>query len=81
MITVLFFASLKEAVGQSSLSVTIAGVRLSVLIEHMVSAHPSWREALTAENIVVSVNQEIVREDILIEDGDEVAFLPPVTGG
>ena len=81
MITVLFFASLKEVIGASSMTIALADVRLSQLIEHLISDHPSWREALTAEKIVISVNQEIVRGDVLIAAGDEVAFLPPVTGG
>ena len=81
MITVLFFASLKETIGQGSMSVTLTDVKLSRLVEHIVSDQPAWREALTAENIVVSVNQEIVREDVMLATGDEVAFLPPVTGG
>ena len=81
MINVVFFASLKETTGQDSLSVMLSDVKLSKLIEQMISDHPTWSEALTAANIVVSVNKEIVLDDILISQGDEVAFLPPVTGG
>ncbi len=81
MINVLFFASLKETTGQDSLSVMLSDVKLSKLIEKIISDHPTWSEALTAPNIVVSVNKEIVLDDILISQGDEVAFLPPVTGG
>jgi molybdopterin converting factor small subunit len=36
---------------------------------------------LTAENIRIAVNQNIIGEDIGVTDGDEVAFFPPVTGG
>ena len=81
MIIVLFFASLKETTGQDSLSVMLSDVKLSKLIEQIISDHPTWSEALTVPNIVVSVNKEIVLDDILISQGDEVAFLPPVTGG
>ena len=81
MINVLFFASLKETTGRDSLSVMLSDVKLSKLIEQIISDHPTWAEALTAPNIVVSVNKEIVLDDILISQGDEVAFLPPVTGG
>ena len=81
MINVLFFASLKETTGQDSLSVMLSDVKLSKLVEQIISDHPTWFEALTAPNIVVSVNKEIVLDDILISQGDEVAFLPPVTGG
>jgi len=30
---------------------------------------------------IVSVNQEIVNEDITLQDGDEVALMPPFAGG
>ena len=31
--------------------------------------------------VLVSVNKNIVKNDFIISEGDEVAFLPPVTGG
>ena len=37
--------------------------------------------ALLAESLVMAVNQEIARRDQPLRDGDEVAFLPPVSGG
>lgn len=39
--------------------------------------------ALTAENVRIAVNQEFVEGAARVElkPGDEVAFLPPVTGG
>ena len=36
---------------------------------------------LAAEQVLVSVNKVIVGWDYPINDGDELAFLPPVTGG
>ena len=40
-----------------------------------------WRACLTAENIRVAVNQELVTGDVPVAAQDEVAFFPPVTGG
>ena len=37
--------------------------------------------ALSAQGVRVCVNQTIVRDDVGLHTGDEVAFLPPVTGG
>ncbi|MGH8598856.1 MAG: MoaD/ThiS family protein [Gammaproteobacteria bacterium] len=37
--------------------------------------------ALTAPNIRVALNQEFVVGQCTVRDGDEVAFMPPITGG
>ena len=34
-----------------------------------------------AENVKVAVNQALISGPIVLTDGDEIAFLPPVTGG
>ena len=36
---------------------------------------------ITAKNVKVALNQELIDDSAAISDGDEVAFLPPVTGG
>ena len=43
-----------------------------------------YRERLRGfawESIAVAVNQEYARADVVLTDGDEVALLPPVSGG
>ena len=40
-----------------------------------------WALALEAGNLLVAVNQTLVPLDTPLNDGDEVAFFPPVTGG
>lgn len=78
-----FFASLRERVGCETLQVelgapgTIAQL-VGVLAERLGN---DARDALTAESVQVAVNQEIVRGNVALRSGDEVAFLPPVTGG
>ena len=37
--------------------------------------------AALPDNVLMAVNLEYVRADHPVEDGDEVAFFPPVTGG
>ena len=42
----------------------------------------SWSDVFNEKNkIMIAINQEMVHSDTLIQDGDEVAFFPPVTGG
>lgn len=82
-VRVLFFASLKDAVGTGELTLAVTeAVSLDALIAQLASVLPeSGLSALRAENIRVAVNQTLISNTGQIEPGDEVAFLPPVTGG
>ena len=82
MIKVVFFASLREAVSSSEQHHNASSLR-----ELMAALQQSLPEealsALNAENVRVAVNQGLVEEldGVALKEGDEVAFLPPVTGG
>jgi molybdopterin converting factor small subunit len=39
------------------------------------------RDILSAEDVLVAVDQTVVTSDFLVRPGSEVAFFPPVTGG
>ncbi len=82
-VKIVFFASLREALDVDSVDLQIPGPsRVSALIAQLVDEHsPEWLEILTAENIRVAVNQDMINGDADVIDGDEVAFFPPVTGG
>ena len=55
---------------------------LSGLKDFLARAHPVLAEALAATRTQYAVNQVIVRDGAHpIGDGDEIAFLPPVSGG
>ena len=76
-IQVLFFASLKEHLGQAETQVEISSSQTVAALWNRLSAD---REALP-EQILFAVNHEYVHADYQLKDGDEVAFFPPVTGG
>jgi molybdopterin synthase sulfur carrier subunit len=82
-VKIVLFANLREALGVDSVDLQITGSsRVSALISQLADQQSQeWFEMLTAENIRVAVNQDLVNEDVDIVDGDEVAFFPPVTGG
>lgn len=80
MINVLFFARLKDQVGQPELQLanefvgkTIAEVQQALIAQGMT--------ALQDDSIRTALNQDFCATDAIVSDGDEVAFMPPVTGG
>ena len=80
-ITVLFFASLREDVGCGELKVEAACVA-DVLSALRKTLNPTAMQALEQDNVRIAVNQQLIVEtDTVLKSGDEVAFLPPVTGG
>ena len=82
VVTVRFFASLREAVGRERVDLDIEEARVSGVRAKLASllGVDAW-QALSAQGVRVCVNQTIVRDDVPLRTGDEVAFLPPVTGG
>ena len=84
MITVLYFARLRESFGQGSEQIALPeGVRnLEGLRGLLVARGGAWKDELGRDKRVrAAVNQAMASGDSPIADGDEVAFFPPVTGG
>lgn len=75
-ITVKFFASLREQIGISEQSVN--KVNNGTVAEIW---SQSTNNADIPPNTLVAVNMDYVDLNHRVEDGDEVAFFPPVTGG
>jgi molybdopterin converting factor small subunit len=83
MITVKLFGMTKSlADNQSSLTLSL-GKHQSVknVIELVNKRYPKIGELIHKRKILVSVNQEIAHEDTKVQEGDEVALLPPFAGG
>lgn len=82
MIQVLFFARLRDQLGCDSLTLeAVDGDSVTNVRERLVAEHPDWREPLSASGVLFAVNQSLVKSGHPVSDGDEVAFMPPVTGG
>jgi molybdopterin synthase sulfur carrier subunit len=84
MITVLYFARLRETLGKGSESIALpATVRdVESLRSLLVARGGEWEEELAPGRLVrAAVNQAMAQSDTRVADGDEVAFFPPVTGG
>ncbi|HKK06369.1 MAG: molybdopterin converting factor subunit 1 [Gammaproteobacteria bacterium] len=75
-IQVKFFASLRERMDRAGDEVAAeAGLTASDVWAAVADGVP------LPANVLVAVNQEYVNPDHAVDDGDEVAFFPPVTGG
>ena len=67
---------------QGTLSLNLVnGRRVKDLAGVLETVYPAIGELIQKKKVLVSVNQEIAHEDTTIQDGDEVALLPPFAGG
>ena len=80
-VKILYFASLKEALGMGGESVELpAGVTTGGALRDWLVTQ--GREKLaSAKNLRCVVNQDMAGLDAPVREGDEIAFFPPVTGG
>ena len=82
-VDVLFFASLRDEVGCDRLSIALEEpVSLDGLIDALKARlSAEGFAAVTGERVRIALNQELIQGPCRICPGDELAFLPPVTGG
>ena len=84
MVTLLYFASLRESLGCSRehLALPSANATVSALVEQLRNRDGRWTEAFApGKTWRVAVNQQMADLATPVKAGDEVAFFPPVTGG
>ena len=79
-VKVLFFGRMKELVGRAEEDVEIRDdERLEEVFARYGARHPEVGQL--RGSVVASVNQEFAPWGVRLRNGDEVAFLPPVSGG
>lgn len=82
MIRVLFFASLRERLGLGEFELAHRdGVNVEWVKTQLEQECPGWAAAASDIKLLVAINQEMAGDQHTVDDGDEVAFFPPVTGG
>ena len=75
-----FFAALRERVRAAEATRELAGpTTVGALWDELRREHPSLGEFRGA--VAFAVNQEYVDSKTTVHDNDEVAFIPPVSGG
>jgi sulfur-carrier protein len=84
MATLLYFAWVRERIGTADESLPLPSDvgTAGALLDLLIARGGGYAEALGArDKIRIAVNQAYVSENFSINDHDEIAFFPPVTGG
>jgi len=77
-IKIKLFASCREIAGTNELELQAKkGETVSGIMAALRQRFPR----LSLADIMVAVNQEFAPSDYILKDGDEIALLPPVSGG
>ncbi|MGJ8620172.1 MAG: molybdopterin converting factor subunit 1 [Methylophilaceae bacterium] len=83
-IKVLYFARIKESVNYSTEDILLpSGIKtIDDLKKHLAKRGDVWADIFNVQQTIrAAINHELVENIAIINDGDEVAFFPPVTGG
>lgn len=74
------FAAIRDAVGFGEKIIEVVdGARVNEIVSFLVDAYPA--AALGARRFSVAVNRKFAERDQTLREGDEVALIPPVSGG
>ena len=77
-----FFARLRETLDIDTLSLSLpSGSTAGDLLVHLARRGGPWAELDDGSAIMIAVNQSMARPSRALQEGDEVALFPPVTGG
>ena len=79
-IKVKLFAILRERVGESEITITVpTGITVNYLNSEILKKYPQLKSF--NNKFVTSVNWKVTTGDTIISSKDEIALLPPVSGG
>ena len=81
-VTVLLFAKARELVGSSSVTTSVpASIRYSELLSHLEAEFPGLQRL--GRTFVLSLNENYIdqEEELVLTNGDEIAVIPPISGG
>jgi sulfur-carrier protein len=84
-VTVKYFASIRESIGQGSEVLQTSVTTLGQLRDELVARGGAYAESLDAafngRTLRMALNQDMSDDAAVLVEGCEVAFFPPVTGG
>ena len=79
-VRVFYFAALAEQVDCRSEELETDAISAGELIQRLRARGEPWQSAFDSRT-QIAINQHLAGPDDGLDDGDEVAFFPPVTGG
>ncbi len=82
MVTVKYFANLKQIAGKDEDQFEIhEGTTLEQLSDLIKQSVPKIGNMVREKKVMISLNYDVVPLDTVVKDGDEIALLPPFSGG
>ncbi|MFP3872257.1 MAG: MoaD/ThiS family protein [Candidatus Natronoplasma sp.] len=79
-VLVKFFATVRQTVGKKDMKMELKrGTRVEDMVQRLIDEYPDLKEI--EDILIVSVNKDKASDDYILKEGDEVAVMPPVTGG
>ncbi|MGH1469671.1 MAG: MoaD/ThiS family protein [Cellvibrionaceae bacterium] len=81
-ISILYFARYREVLNCDKESYSEGNIKtVDDLITALSVRGEAWKNILNEDKVLIAINQTISNRNSIINDGDEIAFFPPVTGG
>lgn len=80
MVSVRFFAGLRERVGTDEVHLDIDDITVEELIGLLDKKNPGIKE-LIESGATIALNRNVAKRDDVVKDTDVVAIFPPVSGG
>jgi sulfur-carrier protein len=74
---ILFFAHLRDVVGEESLSFDAASKTVAQLKGLLTEKY----DAMNLDHVMTAINEEFASDEDVVQEGDLIAFIPPVSGG
>lgn len=74
---ILFFAHLRELVGEEFVQLDASGKTIAELKDLIAEKYGIE----VPKTVMTAINEEFARNEEVIKDGDTIAFIPPVSGG
>ncbi|MFE8701913.1 molybdopterin converting factor subunit 1 [Cytobacillus sp. FJAT-54145] len=74
---ILFFAHLKDVTEEEFIMMDVSGKSVAEVKEILLQKY----DRLKLDTVMTAVNEEFATNDETIKPGDEIAFIPPVSGG
>ncbi len=81
MITIKLFAILKDRAGCEEISVPFTAGTAGDLLKRICNQYPQLADLLSQGRVMITINQEFVKQEAQVHAGDEVALMPPFSGG